>query len=70
MELSDLNYPAMTICPQGTTKNAIAERLGNYLDPKSDFLDKFSTMKGGEDLALCSLGIRSVPIHHWQQATF
>ena len=34
VELSDLNYPAMTICPQGTTKNAIAERLGNFL-PRS-----------------------------------
>ena len=62
VELSDLNYPAMTICPQGTTKNAIAERLGNYLDPKSDFLDKLPSLKGGEELVLCSLGITIIKI--------
>ena len=33
IKLSDLNYPAMTICPLGSTKYAIAERLGNYLNP-------------------------------------
>ena len=46
VKLSDLNYPAMTICPLGTTKYAIAERLGNYLDENSDFLEKFPSLKG------------------------
>ena len=32
MKLSDLKYPAMTICTEGSTKLSIAERLGNYLD--------------------------------------
>ena len=32
MKLSDLKYPAMTICSEGSTKFSIAERLGNYLD--------------------------------------
>ena len=45
VKLSDLYYPAMTICPQGTTKYAIAERLGNYLDGNSDFLEKFPSLK-------------------------
>ena len=50
IKLPDLNYPAMTICPQGTTKYAIAERLGNYLDGNSDFLEKFPSLK---DIASC-----------------
>ena len=32
-ETSDLKYPAVTICPKISTKYAIAERLGNYIDP-------------------------------------
>ena len=28
-----LKYPAVTICPKISTKYAIAERLGNYIDP-------------------------------------
>ena len=36
--LSDLDYPSVTLVPQRITKNAIAERLGNYL--KSDHLPK------------------------------
>ena len=64
VELSELNFPAMTICPQGTTKNAIAERLGNYLKPNSDFLENLPSMKG-QDLLLCtlSLGIRLISIY-------
>ena len=29
----ELKYPAVTICPKISTKYAIAERLGNYIDP-------------------------------------
>ena len=32
-ETTDLKYPAVTICPKISTKYAIAERLGNYIDP-------------------------------------
>ena len=30
---TELKYPAVTICPKVSTKYAIAERLGNYIDP-------------------------------------
>ena len=33
MELSEVDYPAITICSEQTTKYAFAEQLGNYLDP-------------------------------------
>ena len=33
IETTDLKYPAVTICPKISTKYAIAERLGNYIDP-------------------------------------
>ena len=33
IESTDLKYPAVTICPKISTKYAIAERLGNYIDP-------------------------------------
>ena len=32
-ETTVLKYPAVTICPKISTKYAIAERLGNYIDP-------------------------------------
>ena len=28
----DLKYPAVTVCPQYSSKYGIAERLGNYID--------------------------------------
>ena len=31
-QLADINYPAITFCSKGSTKYAIAERLGNYID--------------------------------------
>ena len=31
-ELADVSYPAITVCSKGSTKYAIAERLGNYID--------------------------------------
>lgn len=31
-KLSELKYPAMTICSKASTKYAIAERMGNYLN--------------------------------------
>ena len=35
IELSDIGFPAITVVPSGSTKYAIAERLGNYLDPEN-----------------------------------
>ena len=32
IQLSEIEYPSITICPSGSTKFAIAERLGNYID--------------------------------------
>ena len=39
IKLKDVNYPAITICSDSTTKYALAERLGNYIDPNSDLPD-------------------------------
>ena len=33
IDLSEIEYPAITICSEKTTKYAFAERLGNYVDP-------------------------------------
>ena len=33
IDLSEVEYPAITVCSEQTTKYAFAERLGNYLDP-------------------------------------
>ena len=35
VDLSQLKYPAITFCSDGATKYAVAERLGNYIDPAS-----------------------------------
>ena len=34
IDLSQVDYPAITICSEQTTMYAFAERLGNYIDPK------------------------------------
>ena len=34
VDLSEIDYPAITIAPSGITKFAIAERLTNYLKPE------------------------------------
>ena len=34
LDLSQIRYPSISITPTGTIKYAIAERIGNYLDPK------------------------------------
>ena len=43
VKLSDIPNPAITFCSESSTKFAIAERLGNYLDPNrglpKEFLD-------------------------------
>ena len=44
MDLSEVEYPAITICPPGSTKYAIAERLGNYLDPSFIEREKFLSL--------------------------
>ena len=48
LELNEINYPALTICSQYSTRYAVAERLGNYIDPKhlpKDLLSLFERMK-------------------------
>ena len=35
IELSKLNYPAVTVCSKSSIKYGLAERLGNYIDNKS-----------------------------------
>ena len=37
-KLSDMKYPAMTICSKTSTKFAIAERMGNHLNGNSEKL--------------------------------
>ena len=37
VHLSEVKYPAITFCSDGSTKYAIAERLGNYIDPATVF---------------------------------
>ena len=34
--LTDTEKPAITICPHGSTKFTVAERLGNFLETKND----------------------------------
>ena len=48
----DLKYPAVTICPEVSTKYGIAERLGNYIDP-NNLPDKAMLLK--REMFKCSL---------------
>ena len=39
IDISEVEYPAITLCSELTTKYAFAERLGNYLDPDESHPD-------------------------------
>ena len=45
IDLSDVDYPAITICSEQTTKYALAERLANYLDPQKSLPDLLIKLK-------------------------
>ena len=62
VSLAELSYPAMTICSHGSTKYAIAERLGNYIDPESDVLEKASSIKL-QNILICAT-LKHVA-HNW-----
>ena len=38
VQLTEIEKPAITICPQGTTKFAIADRLGNFLSSENQYM--------------------------------
>ena len=50
VHLSEVQYPAITFCSDGATKYAIAERLGNYIDP-------LKTMNLSQDLTHLKMSI-------------
>ena len=51
VQLFDLNYPAITLCSKGNSKYAIAERLGNYLNPEADLPEDLLDLR--KEFALC-----------------
>ena len=53
-EKTELKYPAVTICPKISTKYAIAERLGNYIDPGN--LPK-GLLSLQQEMFLCATGL-------------
>ena len=40
LELSDIDYPAVTFCSHVANKQGIAERFGNYLNPNAKLKDE------------------------------
>ena len=50
VHLSEVKYPAITFCSDGATKYAIAETLGNYIDP-------LKTMNLSQDLTYLKMSI-------------
>ena len=45
LEISDLEYPAITLCSDVTTKYTITEVLGNHIDPTVKLPSKLEKMK-------------------------
>ena len=43
----------MKLCFKGSSKYAIAERLGNYINPESDILEKLPSIDE-QDLFICA----------------
>ena len=55
IDLSELKYPAMTVCSKNSVKYALAERLGNYLDPDQDLPEEFISMRN--EFLKCAAGM-------------
>ena len=72
LELSDINYPAITFCSQGANKLGIVEGLGNYIDP--DLVVKNGTLAWiQEHVAKCAFvnvfilrWIKNSPYHYYE----
>ena len=45
VELSELDYPAVTICSEGSTMYGVAERLGNYLIHETDLPNELLSIR-------------------------
>ena len=55
MYLSELKYPAMTVCSKDSVKYALAERLGNYLDPEKYLPEEFISLRA--EFMKCAAGM-------------
>ena len=45
LKVSDIKYPAITLCTDFSTRYAIAERLGNHLDTNKDLNKGFAKIR-------------------------
>ena len=45
VELSEITYPAITICYEGSPKYSVAEQLGNYIDSSSKLPSEFISLR-------------------------
>ena len=73
--LSNLKYPAMTLCSETSTKYAIVEQMGNYMDPENlpkeaiSLLRKYKSCANknisSEDPKILKLGSFFVKMLNW-----
>ena len=68
IKLSDINYPAITMCSKGSTKYALAERLGNYFDPKYELPDELLFLRSEFLMCAISLDMEKY-LKKWKKAT-
>ena len=68
IKLSDINYPAITMCSKGSTKYALAERLGNYFDPKYELPDELLFLRSEFLMCAISLDMEKY-FKKWKMAT-
>ena len=68
IKLSDINYPAITMCSKGSTKYALAERLGNYFDPKYELPDELLFLRSEFLMCAISLDMEKY-FKKWKKAT-
>ena len=67
IDLSDVKYPAISICPQSITKYAITEELGNYLRPDLNLPEVFATVR--KDLFICATNMDEF-FKKWKRNTY
>ena len=55
VHLSELKYPAITVCSKDSVKYALAERLGNYLDPEQELPEELISLRN--EFMKCAVGM-------------
>ena len=69
-KVSDVKYPAITLCADFSTRYAIAERLGNLYDSKQELTDGMVKLRGNLLYLITSDSLKIDESVKWAKGTY